>query len=436
MMARRVAGTILLAGFAAMLALNAPGQMTYDSVMQLADGRRGFYDSWHPPVMAWLLGLFDAAVPGTLLFLIFQSALLLAALLAFLWARPRAGWASAVIALLIVLTPQWLLYQGEIWKDILFADSAIAGFAALALAGRDRRWLIAAAAALTLAAMTRQNGVVILPVAAIVVGVLSARRYGRRKGWAHGGLFLLATVGLAAGGTLALAARGDGGDGAANQIRVAQSYDLAGAVTREPSLPLPILAARDPKLETVLRTKGPALYSTLHNDPFAGDQEVDDAISNAPNGVIASAWRALVLHHPLLYLRVRLAVFHQVLLTPDAFNCHFSPVGIDGPPEVLKSLGLTARIRPRDQALASYARLFFATPVFSHLAWGALALVLMIVLLRRGGDADLAVAGLLAGALLFTITFVIISIACDYRYLVFLDFSAMAGALYASAREN
>jgi hypothetical protein len=435
-MQRRVASAILLAGFALMLALNAPGQLTYDSVMQLADGRRGFYDSWHPPVMAWLLGLFDAAVPGILLFLIFQSALLLFALLAFVWVRPRGGWASAVIALLIVLTPQWLLYQGEIWKDILFTDSAIAGFAALALSSRDRRWLVGAALALTLAAMTRQNGVVILPVAACVVGMLSARRLGPHKGWTHGGLFLIVTVALAAGGTLVLAARGDGGDGAASQIRVAQSYDLAGAVVHDPSLQLPTLTARDPKLESVLRTKGPQLYSTLHNDPFAGDDQVNDAISNAPNGVIAAAWRDLVLDHPLLYLRTRLAVFRQVLLTPEAFACHFSPVGIDGPPEVLKALGLTARIRPQDQALANYARLFFATPVFSHLAWGALALVLMIMLLRRGGDADLAVAGLLAGALLFTITFVIISIACDYRYLVFLDFSAMAAALYACARKN
>jgi hypothetical protein len=272
-------------------------------------------------------------------------------------------------------------------------------------------------------------------VAACVVGLLSARRLGRRKGWAHGGLFLVATVGLAAGGTVALAARGDGGDGANSEIRVAQTYDLAGALVHDPSLALPELAASDGKLELLLRSRGPALYSPLHNDPLSGDPAISQAISDAPNGVIAQAWKGLVLHHPLLYLRERLAVFRQVLLTPDVFNCHFSPVGIDGPPETLKSLGLTARIRPRDQALANYARLFFATPVFSHLAWGALALVLMIVLPRRGGDADLAVAGLLAASLLFTITFVIISIACDYRYLVFLDFSAMGGALYASARK-
>jgi hypothetical protein len=38
---RRLATLILLAGFAAMLVLNAPGQLSYDSVTQLADGRSG-----------------------------------------------------------------------------------------------------------------------------------------------------------------------------------------------------------------------------------------------------------------------------------------------------------------------------------------------------------------------------------------------------------
>jgi mannose/fructose/N-acetylgalactosamine-specific phosphotransferase system component IID len=56
--------------------------------------------------------------------------------------------------------------------------------------------------------------------------------------------------------------------------------------------------------------------------------------------------------------------------------------------------------------------------------------VLLVLLIRRGEPADLAVAGLLCGAFIFIITFAIISIACDYRYLVFLDLSAMAATLY------
>jgi hypothetical protein len=425
--ARRIASAILLAGFAAMLALNAPGQLSYDSVSQLADGRSGFYNTWHPPVMAFLLGLFDRLVPGTLLFLIFQSLLLLGALLALLWLKPR-GWISTALAAAIVLTPQWLLYQGEIWKDILFANAAIAAFAALALYAETRKWaaLIVAALLLSLAASARQNGLVLLPVAAVTTGLI-ARRLGR-SGWREGILFLLATVILVAALNLALFPRTDGGDGASAQLRMGQSYDLAGALARDPGLALPLGA--DPDLDRVLRSKGRALYTPLHNDPLAADPTFSRTLSEAPDGVVARAWRSLVLRHPQLYLRIRWADFAAVLTTPDAIACHFAVTGISGPPARLRELGLKSGIRPQDQVLANYAQFFFGTPVFSHLAWGALALMLLVALLRRREPSDLAMAGLLLGAALFIITFAIISIACDYRYLAFLDLSAMASALY------
>lgn len=432
---RITAAAVLITGFGAMLALNAPGQLTYDSVVQLAGGRGGFYDSWHPPVMAFLLGLFDRLLPGTLLFLIFQSALLLAGLLAILWLRPR-NWATVAVALAMVLTPQWLLYQGEIWKDILFSTCAIAGFAGLALFARDGRrlWLAVSGALLVLAAATRQNGLALLPMAAVTLGLIARRQ--ARSGWRHGVTFLLVTLAGTATVALALMARGDGGNGARMQIRVAQTYDLAGALARDPSLALPELRRGAPALESQLRQRVPALYTPLHNDPLADDPAISRAISAAPAGVISGQWQALILGHSLLYLQSRIAVFGATLMTPDPVQCHFAPVGVDGPPEEMRALGLTPRIRPQDQALADYARLFFHTPIFSHLAWGGLALLLLAGLARRGEPSDIAIAGLLAGALLFTASFAVLSIACDYRYLVFLDFAAMAGALHATGRRQ
>jgi len=44
----------------------------------------------------------------------------------------------------------------------------------------------------------------------------------------------------------------------------------------------------------------------------------------------------------------------------------------------------------------------------------------------------LAIAAMLASALAFAASFLVISIACDYRYLYFLDLAAMAGALYVA----
>jgi hypothetical protein len=421
------ATAILIAGWLAMLAITAPGFLTWDSVSQLASARSGLYNSWHPPVMAWLLGVFDAAVPGTALFLIFQSGLLLAALLALLWSAPRC-WFSAVLALAIVALPQWLLFQGEIWKDILFTDSAIAGFAALTLLAQRWRigWLVAALILLTLAASTRQNGLVLLPVAAVTLGFI-ARRHGKAA-WRHGVGFLVAALVLGGTANWALAARGDGGEGARAQLQTGQAYDLGGALARQPNLPLPELHDA-PALDHAMR-QASAFYSPLRVDPMAATPVFHAALETAPPGMIAAAWRGLILHHTALYLSVRWDDFHAVLLTPDGFACHYAPVGIDGDPALLKSLRLTPGIRPHDQMLARYAGHFFGTPVYMHLAWAILALLLLVLLLRRRAPADLAVAGLLTSALLFTMTFAIISIACDYRYLLLLDLSAIAAALY------
>src|ERR1700677_2781007 len=101
---------ILAAGVGVMLAFNLPGQLSYDSVGQLYDARFGPYNSWHPAIMAWLLGVFDGLVPGAGLFIVFEAAML--ALAFALSLRRGAGWASAGVMLAIVLTPQFLLYQG------------------------------------------------------------------------------------------------------------------------------------------------------------------------------------------------------------------------------------------------------------------------------------------------------------------------------------
>jgi uncharacterized membrane protein YphA (DoxX/SURF4 family) len=107
--------------------------------------------------------------------------------------------------------------------------------------------------------------------------------------------------------------------------------------------------------------------------------------------------------------------------------------GVDAEPNMLAAAGLAERASPRDKALAAYAWRFVGTPAYSHALFGVLAIVLLVVLLLRRQDADIAVAAMLGAALAFTASFAVISIACDYRYLYFLDLSAIAAALYLAA---
>src|ERR1700743_95910 len=111
------AAAILVAGWGVALALSWPGHLSFDSIVQLHDGRSGFYHSWHPPAMAWLLGVFDAIRPGAGLFITFDSLLLVLSLVALVWTRARVSWAAVAVALVLVPTPQFLLYQGIVWKD-------------------------------------------------------------------------------------------------------------------------------------------------------------------------------------------------------------------------------------------------------------------------------------------------------------------------------
>ena len=424
---------LLLLGFVISLALNWPGQMSYDSVVQLLDGRSGRYDSWHPPVMAWLLGLFDGLLPGTGLFLLFTALLLLCAWLLLVW-NARGGWGLVVAMALIFATPHLLLYQGTIWKDVLFANAGILAFAFLAKAGEDwrdtaPRWLLLllCALALALAALARQNGFLLLPVAAVTLGLIAGRE--GASPWRYGSGLLLASLVIVAGANFALDFRSDHGEGRDQQIRLAQTYDLVGAIRLDPAIHLEVLEKQAPVLDALIRKDGVALYSPRLVDTLEQSTALTQAIYRAPSGVVFAQWRQLIFSHPGLYLKERWPVFGWVVAPPDVIVCHPDVVGVDGPADILKTLGLKEQIRPQDRFLYFYVANFFHTPVLSHLLYGALALLLAVLLMRRRMAGDGAIAGLQIAALVFAASFFAVSIACDYRYLYFLDLAAMTGVL-------
>lgn len=429
---------LLLLGFAGLLILNFPGQISYDTVVQLADARSGHYSSWHPPVMAWLLSLSDTilrgtGILGTGIFLLFVVSLLLASWLLLLRSG-RAGRPAAIALVVIMATPQFLIYQGEIWKDILFANAAVAGFCFLAAAGarwqtsRVRFLLLAFSALLfALATLARQNGVVTVPVAALSIGIIAYRRHS--SWWRYGFGLMAAVMILVLAGNLALGLRSDHGKGNARQFYKALTFDLTGVLRLDPSIRLTILEQKAPDLEAAIRKDGIRLYAPHLMDTLEGSQFLIDSIYRAPPGVVFAQWRQVVLEHPGTYLRHRLPVFRWVVAPPELMTCHPAVVGVSGPADVLESLGMTHYTRRQDVLLFRWASLFFHTPVYSHLFYAALSLLSMGMLARRAAPADMAVAGLQVAALLFALSFFFLSVACDYRYLYFLDLAALTGVL-------
>jgi hypothetical protein len=136
----------------------------------------------------------------------------------------------------------------------------------------------------------------------------------------------------------------------------------------------------------------------------------------------------------LRYLAVRAELFRWVFQPPDVGLCHPFHVGDQGGEEEMKELGAKPRLDARDIALWHYGDFFlYNTPLFSHALFSVLAAGVLVIVLRRRNPVDIVLAALIGATAVFTATFFILSIACDYRYLYLIDLSALAGALYVAA---
>ncbi len=326
---------------------------------------------------------------------------------------------------------------------MLFAGAATAGFAALAFAAvvwprRRLRFVVIVKgfALLCLAALSRQNGLVILPIAAVALGWIAARFGGHKplhSALTYALLPLLGAGVVMIGANAALQSRSDGEPSAIYELEDLQAYDLAAALQARPDFPLAELKRTNPPLERLLRTRAAPVYSPERLDAISGMPELDQALFETPLRVMSDQWRVLVLGHPWLYLKIRARDFFWVLATPNIDACLPFFDGVAGPEPWVTRLGLKNQERPQDLTLKDWGEPWSHSPLGSHLLYLAIDAGLLALLLRRRRTADIAVAGLLASALVFVATFFVISVACDYRYLYFLDVAAIGAAAYVAA---
>ncbi|HVP83112.1 MAG TPA: hypothetical protein VMS78_00190 [Rhizomicrobium sp.] len=442
--AKTAATSLLAILWAATIALNWPGHLSNDSVIELLEGRAARYESWHPAITSWLLGFADFLHRGTGLFIAFDITLLYAALLLLVRMRERTSWLALVAIVLAAATPQFVLYPALVWKDVLFAEATVAGFACLAFAAA--RWqrpqqrfafILLSILLLTLAALTRQNGIVSSLMAAPAYAFVARKNaVPLRASLVQALVFLIALIATFALATTALNQRGDGGKGRADEIKMLQLYDFTAAAANAPQLRFDDLEQGAPTFDRLIRTDGARLYTPERVDTLQKSQRLSDARDDTPLWLTTTQWRHLIAQHSLLYLKNRAEIFRWAFLTPDIEACVPFLVGVSGPPATLRALDMPARYDNRDAALETYAQNFVGTPIFSHAFFAVLGLAAAIILLRRWSPSDIAIVFLLAAAGMFTLTFFAISLACDYRYLYLLDMAAIIGALHAILGAN
>lgn len=437
--AERVTQAILIIGFLLVVAANMPGHLSNDSIRQLHEARANVRETWAPVVYASILGLFDTVIPGTGLYVITSVFLLFATLWIILRSQARVSWLAPVVALALILSPSVMIYQGIVWKDVLFANLGVASFVLLGHIARvwgpgRLPWIaiIALVVSLAVAAQVRQNGIIAAVVAAIVLA-WTFRGMGWRRAGAWG-LGLLASVAIVSHGLAVVCTpKTSVVKGIENQgVRSILQYDLVGMAAHDRSITLTVLAAENPSAAQNILTYGVPLYAPERVDFLDLDPRVGKALWHVPLEVLARQWGSLLLSHPGAYLGHRWDVFDAVFMTPHIDSCLPLYVGVDGPPNNMADLKMTPGVDPVDQKLYNYGTLFLDTPAISHVAFAGLAVLVSIVLLIRRSPQDYAVLGLMVAGLGFAASFFLISIACDYRYLYFLDLAALSGLFYVA----
>ena len=435
---------VIAAGFLIMLGANLPGHLSYDSVSQLSEGHFHVRSTWGPVLFAWLLGFFDGLLPGASLYVVASGLLFFGTLASLVDLRTRTGWLAVLVAGLVVLSPQVLIYQAIVWKDVAFANTAVAALVCLAHAARnwsDRRrrwlWLAGALVLLGIAAQVRQNGLIAAILASVALGWIGADgRWRRGLAWGVGGLAavllvakLMTTLAL---GTMAVTAASPSANATATGISILQKYDVIGAHALDPTYRLSIMAANNPAAAAVVEARAKIDYSGRRVDFIDRDKVITDAMWAIPDEVASRQWVDLVTKHPGLYLRLRWEDFRWLLMPPVIDFCLPVYVGVDAPAPLMQGMNLEHRYVQSDVELTNYASWFLDSPAYSHLAYALISLVLAGLLLLRRQPADIAMAALQLAGVGFTASFFLISIACDYRYLYFTDLAALVGLVYAA----
>ena len=421
---------------AAVWFLNRPGHLTIDSLVQIAEGRSGVFESYNPLFISVVFGRLTALTgdTGPLVFVAAAAFALAAWLLLSRIARPRLTGLLGCAVLLFL--PILLIYPGIVWKDVWFAHSALLGFALVAVrAGRRGGpigWGIEALclALFAFAMLSRQTGVLVSLVGVVLLAI-AARPAGvpwRLSRLALGIVArLLVLFALAQVLTLAAqsGARQITGAPFGTGVRQVAIFDIAGMLQRLPQARLERLSALGVDTAT-FEQSGRRLFSAERVDTL--DMPPIRGLWDVPLTQVLGQWLDLAAAHPVTYLAHRAEVYAWLLGLRDQARCLPVHVGRDDGP-LLTRAGVDPAQPPQAGELYRYATRFVGSPYFSPLAW---ALVSVVVLIRLGRQGRLLepVAGLQWAGLLYLASYAPIGLSCDFRYTYFSVAAASLGLMH------
>lgn len=419
--------------FGCVVAINVPGHLTTDSLIQIAEGRTGYIDSWNPLFSSWVFGNLVDATGGTEVIVLLSALMLTAAI----WMLVSAGGGSGLWRLIpvaaLLFSPILLTYPGIVWKDVWFAHSAALAFGMIMWRARGGGWWweVPTLVLLATAMLSRQTGIIVCVVAVAGMSISAPtplwRFKGRRVGRWAGFVLRLVVMLMAAQGLNLVAKEGFKqirGDAVGTGFQLVATYDVAGMLQREPDAQLTLmrgLGFNTQAWETAARqTFSSERIDTLVQPPITGPQALTASI-------IVRQWWDLVMQYPGAYAAHRLSTFAWFNGLQDQARCLPVHVGID-PPELAGRAGIRSVPSRWSAQLYTYSRAFLATPYFAPLAWSALSILVLAVYAWRRAWSE-PVAWMQMAGLAYSLSYLAAGISCDVRYSYFSILAASIGLM-------
>lgn len=413
--------------------LHYPGQASIDTILQLKDGLTGKYDSNQPPAMSFILA--NLTLLGTLILSILLFSLSVIRLLYL--TQKNYQW---IIVIFLFFFPVLFTYIGIVWKDVLFAHAALLG---LLLLPRDEQlnWkaLILSAVVLALGTSVRQQGAIILLIAILYLLSVSSKSGLRFHRWKVISCWVIVYILFFSGIKSAVDISGDTSKSVAFISPFYQLlwFDIGGIAYDNPGLNFPaieesnsnILQGTQPAREKILKVV--KFYNPERQDYMW--KSIEESNLQIPFEAFLDDWTSLILRYPRAYILHRLNVFSWIIGYHDTEKCVPYYFGISSQPEeMVAQIGIKAGISGRAKIMEYIGKstLFLYRPIIYLI----LSFIVVSVLIRHNWYQHRLIIAIQVAGFLYTITYLFIGIACDFRYTYFSTLAALFGVAYIFGR--
>jgi hypothetical protein len=404
--------------------------------------------------MSFLLGRFDAIATNTGLYMTANTLLFYASLYLLIFSLERTSMLGNLLFLLTCAHPVVLIYNGIIWKDTLFANLALLSFASALIYNssvykpiiRKSIWLLASVS-FSLLILIRPQGLLVALIGSTILStrwqdirVTFDQKTNRLRTLFHkifipfiAQFIICIVISELVAGVVDFYAVQNLSLTFNNGVRILMIFDISGIVYQNQALPLHLfgdLGVDVPALKAEILKH----YTSARFDYLSNPGLVYQYLSDVNLTDLKKQWLTAITAEPFSYLKHRGALFSWQMGLRDHSQCLPTWIGVHSEPAtVIRELNLQLAESRFNPILSTYSRLFVNTPINAAALYLIASIGSIVLCCRRFDLRTFAIIGLAISGIVFALTYVLIGIACDLRYVYFSVLSGAVSFAYAIA---